>query len=131
MKQLVSEGKLGADCVAHDYHADAIGNSPAPEYSKYYASFIDHLRNGDDCAIADIAFCDRERLQKVEMSICAAAPGILIKRIYFENDTENCKWNVHKDGGEGMNARLRAIDRFTTLYTIPDGSEIILVAKRI
>lgn len=131
LNQLVNEGKVSADCIAHDYHANAINNSSAPEHSRHYASIIDHLRNGNDCAIADIAFCDAERLQNVELSIYIAARGTTIKRIYFENNAENCKWNVHTDGGEGMNARLQAIDRFTAIYTIPDDSDIIPVVKKL
>jgi predicted kinase len=61
--RLLADGSVGWIC--HDFHADAYNDSKLVTDSRYLQELLEKLRTGHTCAIADIAFCDPTRRERI------------------------------------------------------------------
>ena len=71
--------------------------------------------------ITDIAFCDPQRGSNLVRAISARIPSVDIKWIYFENVPERCRRNILRRAAQSLTSDLEMLDRFATVYRIPDG----------
>ncbi len=90
--------KQRAEVVFDDFHAGAFRDSPAFTASRCYLPLRDALQRGDDCIVADIAFCTVERLQAAHNGVHLLGEGLgidlKIAHFYFANDANACRHNV-------------------------------------
>jgi energy-coupling factor transporter ATP-binding protein EcfA2 len=107
-------------CV-HDFHANAVGDSSLVDRSRYYHAVIDHIRAGNDCVIADIAFCEPPRRASLCEAFLREIPNLVLDWIYFENAPEKCERNVRRRERQSICNDLRELFRLAPLYRIPYG----------
>jgi len=103
----------------HDFHANAVDNSPAVEKSRHFSELIARLRAGEDCGIADIAFCDAARRSDLEATVHSKVPSVRIEWIFFENDRAKCERNIRFRNRAGLENDLEALREWAPRYTIP------------
>ena len=119
--------KQRAEVVFDDFHAGAFRDSPAFTASRCYLPLRDALQRGDDCIVADIAFCTVERLQAAHNGVRLLREGLgidlNIAHLYFANDANACRHNVvHRFSREPRRdylAELRNIDELGKFYHPP------------
>ncbi|MDA8103990.1 MAG: hypothetical protein M0Z71_01290 [Nitrospiraceae bacterium] len=99
--------------------------------SRHYDQLVCDLRNGKDCIIADIIFCEAEKLCEVEHAVTQEIPGLNIEKLFFENNPSQCKYNATLRRRANLNEEIRNIDALSARYEIPSGSNTIpcVVAK--
>lgn len=108
-------------CV-EDFHANAIGNSPHVTASRHYCDLVRCLKEGKDCAVADIAFTDRPRRDELQFVIRSLVPGVEFEWVWFENDVEQCIANIQRRDRDGKDREADMARHFGRLYAIPDGA---------
>jgi predicted kinase len=106
-------------CV-EDFHGKAFEDSKEVRNSRHFFALIDALRAGRDCVIADIAFCDPERLNRLKEVVKEWIPTISFEEFFFENDTEKCKRNIKSRAAEKIAKDLAHLDEFSKKYVIPN-----------
>lgn len=107
-------------CV-DDFHADAIEHSPLVKDSRHYRPVLEAIRAGRDCVIADIAFCEPNRKLNLLQAMRAQIPAVNIEWIYFENAPAKCRRNIQRRNRQTVMSELEALEKFATLYVIPNG----------
>ena len=110
---------------AEDFHADSWCHSKRVDHSRHFEAMIRDLRDGKDCAIADIAFCDSERRIAVNEAVLGAVPDATVVWEYFENDAEQCKHNVRQRNRGNVSEQLNRIDEFSSGYRIPSDAQVV------
>ena len=82
--------------------------------------------------MSDIDFCDDFARNEAQLCLQELIPNIKIRWIFFENNPDQCKYNVglrakqiHRD----IDSEINNIDRYSRNYHILIGSEIIPVWK--
>ena len=115
--------------VNADYFEDSLVPTFRFTDSRYYRPLIAALRAGQDCLIADIAFCDTLRRVEATQVLAFDAPGAQVRWVFFENNTEACMANIKRDGGARLLNRLRNFSLFAHKYHIPPGVEALPVWK--
>jgi hypothetical protein len=113
---------------AEDFQAFAHNNSPRFTDSKHYADLIRDLRDGKDCVIADIAYCDTWLRVEVEEAVRRDVLGVEIEWHYFENDPGQCLANVVKRArGNDVKTQMQMVYEFSRKYCIPQGAIVVPV----
>ncbi len=90
------------------------------------------LREGNDCLIEDVSFCEAAQRERVENWIERVVPNVRIEWVFLENDIRKCLCNLLGDFLDGHNRDH--LSRFECLfgwyqnpskkYTIPDGAHV-------
>lgn len=119
-----------AEVVFDDFHAGAFQDSPAFTASRCYLALKDALKRGNDCIIADIAYCAVERLQDAQNCVRSLGDELGIELeialLYFANDVNACRHNVvHRFAREKRRdhlAELKNIDELAKAYDPPANS---------
>lgn len=127
IRKLVVDGAIRSDCAFEDFQRGARNDSPRPEDSRHLAPIAEHLRQGRDCATADIAFCLADKRRDFVEVVRRRAPNATIDFRYFENAPEACLRNAIRDGGPDVLHRMKMIDVLTGRYRIPPGTRPITV----
>ena len=117
------KASVDGPCV-HDFHANAIGDSPAPQKSRHYREVLAALRSGASCVIADIAFCRPHRLEAVVAEIRSEVSDFEIEYHCFKNQPERCKRNAARRGRGSLKRELQLIEEFSGSYQIPDEANL-------
>jgi hypothetical protein len=117
------KASVDGPCV-HDFHANAIDDSPAPQKSRHYREVVDALNAGASCVIADIAFCRPPRLEAVVGAIRSEVPAFEVEYHCFENQHERCKRNAARRGRESLERELQLIEELSKSYQIPEGARL-------
>ncbi len=125
LKELIKSGEIASDCVYHDYHADA--PSDEVEDSLHYDELIAKLKSGKNCAVADIAWCAKERREQFISIIKKAVPSVEIKIQCFEKKPDVCKRNVEYASKQRATRRIQKINEFAPDYDIPADVEILKI----
>ena len=92
--------------------------------SRHYPQLIRDLREGKDCLIADIAFCDTWRRIEAEQVVKCDVPSVEINWLFFENDPEKCKANARTRNRSNLKEELQNICELSKKYHIPLGVEV-------
>ena len=67
-----------------------------------YEELKQNLINGNSCILSCIFFCKFEYLKLTESTILSIAPNIKITKIYYENNPQNCEFNIkYRDEQKG------------------------------
>jgi len=122
--------RLRANCqgvCAEDFMARSHDNSGRFTDSRYYADLVRDLRDGKDCVIADIEYCDTWRRVEVEEVIARDVPSVIIEWHFFENNPSQCEANVSHRGRARAEEERRKIHRLSRKYKIPPGAKVIPV----
>jgi predicted kinase len=106
-------------CV-EDFHGNAFEDSGDVQNSRHILALIEALRNGNDCIIADIAFCEPQRLCKLKEFIRMWIPSIFFEEIFFENNIVKCEKNIHARAAEKVKRDLDNLREFSNKYEIPN-----------
>jgi predicted kinase len=106
-------------CV-EDFHGNAFEDSGDVKNSRHFFALIEALRSGRDCIIADIAFCEPQRLNKLKEVVKEWIPAVTFEEIYFENDPVKCKRNIQLRAAEKVAKDLANLDEFSKKYFIPN-----------
>ena len=112
---------------AEDYMANSQDDSSRFTDSRYYSDLVRDLREGKDCVIADIEYCDTWRRVEVEEVISRDVPGVAIEWHYFENNPSQCEANVNRRGRGTAEEETRKIHRLSRKYQIPPGAKVLSV----
>lgn len=106
---------------------ESIEHSAQFIHSRHYQELIDDLRNGKDCVIADIAFCNTGRRTEGEQVVVHALPGVTIEYEFFQNDPAQCRLNALHRHYCNVVEELQKIDDLTAQYDIPPGAKLVPV----
>lgn len=118
----VDEHRAGfAGVVNADYFEDSLVPTFRFTDSRHYRPLIAALRAGQDCLIADIAFCDTLRRVEATQVLACDAPMAVVQWVFFENNADACMANIRADGGARLLNRLRNFSLFAHKYHIPPG----------
>ena len=93
-----------------------------PDLSPRRDDLIRSIFAGNKCVITDVQFCDARFLDSLELDIVRNCPNFAIKRIYYKNDSEQCKANL-KALPNPPQHRLKAIDDYTHIYRPPEDAK--------
>lgn len=118
---------LFSGVCSHDYMANSYGHSPRFTDSRWYADLVRDLREGKDCIIADIEYCDTWRRAEVEEVIRRDVLGVEIEWRFFENDPANCDANIERRSRSSVEVEKRNIRELSRKYQVPTGVIIIPV----
>jgi hypothetical protein len=113
-------------CV-HDYMSNSHGHSPRFTDSRLYPNLVRALRDGKDCLIADIEYCDTWRRVEVEEVITRDVPGLEIEWRFFENDPAKCEANAERRARSNLAEEKRKIRDLSRKYQIPPEAIILPV----
>ncbi len=115
LRQLKEDEQI--DEYYDDYQKDAFGESPNPYLSKNYGELLARLINEETVAIADIQYCEQDKLDAVLESIKHVLPNIEYDLRYFENNPEKAIANIlHRDRDQRVDNEITFIkDNFATL----------------
>jgi predicted kinase len=116
-----------AGVCAEDYMANSHNNSARFVDSRYYVDLVRDLREGQDCVIADIEYCDSWRRAEVEEVVRREAPAATIEWHCFQNDPQQCRANVDRRGRASAENEKRKICELSAKYQIPLGAKVIPV----
>jgi hypothetical protein len=112
---------------AEDYMAYSHNDSPRFAQSRHHADLVRDLRNGKDCVIADIEYCDTSRRVEVEQDIMRNVPGVLIEWHCFENNPSQCELNVDRRGRGNAGEEKQKIWHLSGKYQLPPNAKLIPV----
>lgn len=98
-----------------------IRRSPRITDSPVYPQLISDLREGKDCIVADIVFCDTLWRVELEQVVRADAPDVTIDWMFFENAPSKCARNATNRGRLSLPRELRMIEYLSRKYIIPVG----------
>jgi len=89
--------------------------------SIHYPHLIRALRDGKDCIIADIAYCDTGRRLEAEQILLADVAELVIDWVFFDNDKDACITNVKRRNRTTLAHDLMMIEEFSAKYMPPQG----------
>jgi hypothetical protein len=93
-------------------------------------SMLQHLANGGNCIVEEIAYCLPSGREAVVSELCAAVPNIEIEWICFENNLESANWNVtHRHNKGDVPGHLRINQCYHELYIYPSGAKPIPIVR--
>ena len=113
-------------CVP-DFMKDSIKHSAQFIHSQHYPQVINDLRDGKDCIIADVAFCNTGRRVEAEQVVAHDVPGVTIKCEFFENDSAKCRVNALHRNRPNVDEELQKIDDLSAEYDISPGAKLLPV----
>jgi hypothetical protein len=113
-------------CV-EDFMAGAIGSSSSFTHSKHYPELIRALREGRDCAIADIEYCDTSKRLEVEQVVHQDVDGLSLEWVFFENNLAQCLANLERRNGPKMVAEKQKAQELSRRYIIPQRGMVVPV----
>jgi hypothetical protein len=91
-----------------------------------HAALITALRSGQDCVVAEIAYCQETYRQQIVQELTMAVPGVMIKWLCIENDLFRANKNCHERTNKGEAVGHVAINRqVSPVYTYPEGAVIL------
>lgn len=93
-------------------------------------AIVQRLKDGKDCIVEEIAYCDPDRRERMVRDLRSQVPDVEIEWICFENDLESANWNVmHRTNKSDVEDHL-AINRYWHgIYTCPDGANIRSITR--
>ncbi|MXG92061.1 AAA family ATPase [Nocardioides flavescens] len=106
--------------VLDDHQANAIANSPDPQWSRGRGAATDALRDGRSVVISDVAYCHAAALERLVDVMKQDVPGVDVEVTYFANDPCGAKHNVRLGGRRTMDRELGLIDLLSPDYRPPD-----------
>jgi hypothetical protein len=93
-------------------------------------TMVQHLRDGKNCIVEEIAYCHPHAREKVITYLRSQVPNVKIKWICFENNLESANWNVRHRKNKGDIEGHLAINRnWHSLYQCPDGATVIQIKR--
>jgi len=113
--------------TVEDYHKNARSDSSLVTASRHYADLVRALREGRDCAIADVAFTDRRRRREVEKVFRRDVPGLSLDWVFFANDLEACVANIRRRGHPEADLEERVATTLSATYVIPRGAAALRI----
>lgn len=110
-------------CLFDEYCQYTPGNHLGRlDLSPQRAELVRSIITGDKCVITDVQFCDARVLDSLELDIGRDCPNVVIKRIYYKNDPEQCRANLKALSDPPLH-RLEAIDHYTDGYFPPEDAK--------
>ena len=119
--ELVAEHRAVA---ADDFHKLSLDNRPDVPYSRHYPRIIHALRAGRPCVVADVSFCDPDRLAELVRVVRAMVPDVEVVTEYFANDPPQCLANVTRRDSPERAEELAAIAALAPTYHVPPGAAV-------
>jgi hypothetical protein len=95
--------------------------------SQHFQRLVIALDQGEDCAIADVAFCNADRLEALKRAFQACVSDVEFDVRYFANDADACKHNIQHDlaaSGRTDDRRLELLDELATAYAPPTSMDV-------
>jgi len=123
--QIKEQFKDLEDRFFDDYHASATGDSPEMEAGRRYPELKAALDGGQDCLIAEPAYCWKQRRHYLTKWMRKYYPNYMIEWKFFENNVSQCVLNIlHRNKTEFRGFKdLQLAANLTLQYDIPAGSE--------
>jgi hypothetical protein len=91
---------------------------------------VQRLKNGKDCIVEEIAYCESTAREKVVTDVCSQTPGVEIEFICFENDLESANWNVRRRTNKGdVDSHLALNSWWHPRYTCPERSTVLPITR--
>ncbi len=109
-------------CV-HDFHGNAIDDSPEMMKSRHYVALVEALKVGHDCIIADIEFCRSVRREIAAHTLQSELPGLKIEYHCLRNQPERCMKNAAIRNRRNVDEERRKIEDLSKVYVIPLGAK--------
>lgn len=108
-------------CV-HDFHGNAIDNSPEVTKSRHYYDLLEALKAGHDCVIADIEFCRPVRRDRVIEAVQEEIPNLVVEHHCFRNQPDKCIRNITNRNRDTSDEERRKVTRLSQSYILPAGA---------
>lgn len=127
LRKLASEMHV---MVFDDFKAKAIDDNPAFDHARRLPELVRALKSGRLCAVADIDFCREVGRREAQIYLQGAIPELQVEWHFFANEPALCRQNVLRDvrnTNRKAEARILAIERFSTQYEIPADAKILRV----
>lgn len=122
LRQLLKSNEVSA--YYDDYQKDSYNESSNPYLSKNYGQLLTQLINGDIIAIADIMYCQQDKLAAVIESINHVIPNIEIDMRYFENDPEKAIASIRSRSRSGrVESEIAYVNEISPQYK-PDSNKV-------
>ena len=109
--------------IFDDFKANARQDSSHFAASRHYDSLIQDLRDGRRCVVADIDFCRESARAEAEHVLRRALPDVVFAWQFFENHPERCAFNIRRRNRHSIEADLRKLEEFASVYSVPEGVE--------
>jgi len=115
--------------VLDDYKACADDNSPRFWKSRHYDRLLQLLRQGTDCAVADIDFCHADARAEAERTLREQVPSVRVEWRFFANDPDACEANSRHRNREHLDRDLLKMRDYSAVYSIPPGAVTLAVVR--
>jgi len=115
--------------VFDDFKAGAIDNSPEFHKSRHFTALLSCLRDGFRCGVADIDFCRTESRAEAERVLRVEVPGVAIAWRFFSHDERTCQANIKHRNRDSLEADLRELRKYSSMYSIPKGADVLPVVN--
>jgi hypothetical protein len=108
-------------CI-HDFHGNAIDDSPEVRKSRHFLALVEALKAGHDCIIADIEFCRRSRREVVVRTLQSELPSLNVEYHSLRNQPDRCIRNVIDRDRAGKAEECDKIRMLSQEYVLPMGA---------
>jgi predicted kinase len=113
--------KVTGLCV-HDFHGNAIDDSPAVKNSRHYLALVEALKAGHDCVIADIEFCRPGRRDAVVKILRTEFPALAIEYHCLRNQPDRCIRNIRARSRQNEGEECSKVKELSQEYILPIGA---------
>jgi hypothetical protein len=111
--------------VFDDFKDNAFENKSAFRNSRKFHALIGAIRDGVNCAVADIDFCKTESREEAEKVLLAEIQGLNLEWLFFANDWTACDVNIRRRNRSSYQKELGKLRELSAFYQIPQGATVI------
>ena len=124
IKKMIIRGEIEESHVFDDFHDKSKNDSPYVKDSRHFEPLVESLKNDKNCLVADIAFCEKERLTALINTIEIQTK---IELRYFDNNPIQCKKNIKTRALKQAEEEAKKADELSVKYQIPEDIKPITV----
>ena len=128
---LAGSGKsYRADKLKKETGAEIFEGTEGKENLGMLPNIVQHLRQGKNCIVEEIAYCRPQGREKVVTYLRYHVPDVQIEWLCFENNLESANWNVRNRKNKGdINGHLAINQCWHRLYQYPEGATIVPITR--
>jgi len=110
--------------VFDDFKANAFQGSSQFRSSTKLRALLAALQDGNNCVVADVAFCDEAHRRDAENVLRTEIVNLKFTWEFFANDRSACEANVRQRNSRGLEQDLQCLESYSPSYHIPDGAVV-------
>lgn len=99
-------------------------------HNKSLPTIVQCLKDGKDCIVEEIAYCDSTTRENVVTHLRSQAPGADIAFVCFENDLASANWNLtQRTNKRDVRSHLAINNFWHSRYTCPKGAMVLPITR--